>query len=59
MALDRQWIVNLLRREGYTDAAEAAERELPEQVTLDEVKAFGDKHGISHDEVISEMGGSP
>lgn len=56
---DRQWIVDLLRRAGYTQVADEAEHELPDPVTLEEVKAFGDKHGISHDELISQLGGSP
>lgn len=56
---DRQWIVSLLRRAGYTQVADEAEHELPDPVTLDEIKAFADKHGISHDELISQMGGSP
>jgi hypothetical protein len=56
---DRQWVVDLLRRAGYTRAAEDAERDLPERVTLEEVVAFADQHGISRGELISQMGGSP
>jgi hypothetical protein len=32
MSQDRQWFVNMLRRLGYTEAAEEAERELPDPV---------------------------
>jgi hypothetical protein len=32
---------------------------LPEQVSLDEVIKFTDRFGISRDEVMSRMGGSP
>ena len=51
MPQDRQWLVNTLRRLGYPQAAEDAARELPEQVP--------DRHGLSRDEVVSRMGGSP
>ena len=59
MAQDRQWLVDSLRHVGLTQAAEDAERELPEQVSLEEIKKFADRHGISRDEIISRMGGSP
>ena len=56
---DRSWLVQMLRQLGYTREADAALRELPDEPSLDEVKAFGDRHGISHDELTSRMGGSP
>ena len=59
MSQDRQWFVDTLRRLGYTEAAAAAERELPKQVSLEEVKTFTDRYNISRDEVMSQMGGSP
>lgn len=59
MAQDRQWLVDSLRHVGLTQAAEDAERELPEQVSLEEIQKFADRHGISRDEIISRMGGSP
>ena len=59
MSQDRQWVIDLLRRLGYTRAAEEAARELPDPVTMEEIKKFGDRHGISHDDIMSEMGGSP
>jgi len=59
MAQDRQWLVDSLRHVGLTQAAEDAERELPEQVSLAEIQQFADRHGISKDEIISRMGGSP
>ena len=37
MAQDKQWFVHTLRRLGYTEAAEAAERELPEPFSTDEL----------------------
>jgi hypothetical protein len=59
MPNDRQWLVDTLRRLGYTQAADEAARVLPEQVSLDEIIKFTDRFGISRDEVISRMGGSP
>ena len=59
MAHDRQWVVDSLRRVGLMQAAEDAARELPDPVTTEEVQQFADRHGISRDEVISRMGGSP
>ena len=59
MSQDRQWFLNTLRRLGYTEAADAAERELPDAVSLEELKKFTDRYGISRDEVMSQMGGSP
>jgi hypothetical protein len=59
MSQDKQWFVKTLRRLGYTEAAEEAERELPDPVSLEELKTFTDRYNISRDEVISQMGGSP
>jgi hypothetical protein len=59
MSQDRQWFLHTLRRLGYTEAADAAERELPDPVSLEELKEFTDRYNISRDEVMSQMGGSP
>ena len=59
MAYTRQWLVDILRRLGYAQAADAALRELPEEFDLKELQEFGDRHGISRDEVTDAMGGSP
>jgi hypothetical protein len=59
MAYTRQWLVDLLRRLGYKQAAEDALREMPEEFDLKQLQAFGDRHGISRDEVTDAMGGSP
>jgi hypothetical protein len=58
MAQDRQHVVDTLRRLGMTEAADDAEQVLPEQVSSEELLEFGDKHGISRDELMSRMGGS-
>jgi len=52
-------IVRLLRRAGLEDAAEEAERVLPEKFDLMRAAEFGMRHGITRDELISRMGGSP
>lgn len=59
MAYDRQWVVSFLHRMGYPRAADEAAEALPDPVTKEQVQAFADQHGISRDELISEMGGSP
>jgi hypothetical protein len=59
MAYTKEWLVDLLRRLGYTEAAEDASRELPDEFDLSQLQEFGDRHGISRDEVSDAMGGSP
>lgn len=59
MAYDRQWIIDQLRRLGYTQEADEAARTLPDQVSGEELTEWGDRHGISRDEIIDRMGGSP
>jgi hypothetical protein len=59
MAYTRQWLVDILRRLGYTQAADDALREMPEEFDRKQLQEFGDRHGISHDEVTDAMGGSP
>jgi hypothetical protein len=59
MALDRQWVVDTLRRLGYEHEAEEAARELPDPVDHEQLREFGDRHGISVTELTDRMGGSP
>ena len=59
MAYSRQWVVDTLRRIGYTQEADEALRVLPEEIDLQQLEQFGDRHGISRDELVSRMGGSP
>jgi hypothetical protein len=59
MSYDRQWVVDTLRRLGYTEEADEAAQVLPEQVSLEELHELADKHRISRDELTSRMGGSP
>ena len=57
--MDRQWVVDTLRRLGYVQEAEEAARVLPDPVEMEQLIEFGDKYGISRDELTSRMGGSP
>jgi hypothetical protein len=59
MAYDRQWIIDLLRRLGYGREADEAAQVLPDQVSVEQLQEFSDQHGISRDELIDRMGGSP
>jgi hypothetical protein len=59
MAISRQWAIDLMNHLGYAEAAEEAARVLPEQFDLQQLKEFGDRHGISRTELESRMGGSP
>ena len=59
MTESRQWVVDMLRRMGYAQEADEAARELPDPVDLEQLREFGDRHGISRDELNSRMGGSP
>jgi hypothetical protein len=59
MAQSRQWVVNTLRRLGFTQEAEAALRELPEEIDSEQLREFGDRHGIGSNTLTDRMGGSP
>lgn len=59
MAYSRQWLVDTLRLLGYTQAADDALRNLPDEIPLEQLEAFGNQHGINRDELVSRMGGSP
>jgi hypothetical protein len=59
MSYDRQWVIDTLRRLGYTEAADGAERELPSQPSEEQVVNFADRYGINRGELMSRMGGSP
>ena len=58
MAQSRQWVVDLLRRMGYSPEADDAARELPDPVQFEQLLEFGNRYGISRDELVSRMGGS-
>ncbi|HET7467289.1 MAG TPA: hypothetical protein VFL29_11530 [Candidatus Dormibacteraeota bacterium] len=59
MAYTRKWLVDLLRRLGYVEAANDALRDMPEEFDLTRLQEFGEQHDISRDEVTGALGGSP
>jgi hypothetical protein len=59
MSTSRESVVSLLHSLGYQDAAEEAERDLPDPVDTEQAVAFGERHGISRGELMDRMGGSP
>ena len=59
MARDRQSLVEFFRRLGYTQAADEAAQALPDPVPREQARKFAQRYGISRDELISRMGGSP
>jgi hypothetical protein len=59
MLMTKQEIVRVLRNAGLPHVAEEAERSLPDEVELERAVEFGARYGITRDELISRMGGSP
>lgn len=59
MAYSKHWLADLLRHLGYSQAADEALRELPEEFDREQLEEFADRHNLSRDDVISRMGGSP
>ena len=55
----RQHVIDLLRRVGLTEMAEAALHDLPDPVDREDVAAWGGKRNIDMDYFINRMGGSP
>ncbi|HXP55399.1 MAG TPA: hypothetical protein VN847_10600 [Streptosporangiaceae bacterium] len=59
MKQSRDKVVDLMRRTGHTRVADLAEKELPDPVDFEQVIEFATRHGITRDDLISQMGGSP
>jgi hypothetical protein len=59
MLIAKQEIVEVLRKTGHSEAAEEADRSLPDPVELERAAEFGMRFGITRDQLISGMGGSP
>jgi hypothetical protein len=55
----RQHVVDLLNRLRHTELAEEASRVLPDAVDADWLAEWLLQHGLTHDDFISQMGGSP
>lgn len=52
-------VVRVLRNAGLSEAAEEAERTLPDELDIERAADFGAPYGITRDMLISRMGGSP
>jgi hypothetical protein len=59
MAYSRQWLVDLLRRNGYQKEADEALRTLPDEIGRAQLVEFGNAHNVFVDEIVNRMGGSP
>lgn len=59
MLIAKQEVIELLRRAGHHEVAEEAERSLPDPVDLERAAAFGLQYGVTRDDLISRLGGSP
>ena len=59
MAYSRQWVVDTLRHLGFAKEAEEALQELPEEIDGEQLREFGDRHGIGSNTLTDRMGGSP
>ena len=59
MPYSKQELVSIMRRTGYAELADEAERVLPDPVDIDQLTAFAQAHGVNRDDFMSEMGGSP
>jgi hypothetical protein len=55
----REQVVGVHRAAGLFDAADDAERELHAEVEYQQAEEYTGRHGITKDELISRMGGSP
>ena len=52
-------VVDVLHTLQRQDLADEASRDLPDPVDIDRLVAWMIQHGLSRDEMISRMGGSP
>jgi hypothetical protein len=59
MDYSRHHVVEVLRRAGLSDLADEASRTLPETIDGGKLATWAFEHGISHDDLVSRLGGSP
>ena len=55
----RQHVVDVLHTLHRPDLADEASRDLPDPVDIDRLVPWMTQHGLSRDELVSQMGGSP
>lgn len=59
MQVTRQHVVDILRRTGLLEVADEATRVLPDPVDLDYAVSWCARRGVTHDDLVNLMGGSP
>jgi len=55
----RQYVADRLRLQGFPELADVALRELPDPVDVEQLESWGMRYGVTKDDLISHMGGSP
>ena len=55
----RQDVVDVLRTLRYPELADEAARDLPDPVDINRLENWAIQHGLSRDDMVSQMGGSP
>jgi hypothetical protein len=59
MEVSRDHVVHILRRAGFQEVADEAEKELPVALDLDQAMNWCARHGVNETDVVSQLGGSP
>jgi hypothetical protein len=59
MEYSRQHVIDLLHTLRRPELVDEASRDLPDPVGVDQLVVWGMQHGLTHDEMVSQMGGSP
>lgn len=57
--ITRQQVADVLRKAGLPELANEAQHVLPDPVDVEQVAAWGWRHGITMEKLTSRMGGSP
>jgi hypothetical protein len=52
-------VIHILRRAGFREVADEAEKELPVALDIDEALNWCAQHGVNQSDVVSQLGGSP
>jgi hypothetical protein len=55
----RQYVIDVLHTLRRPDLAEEALKDLPDPVDVDRLGAWMTEHGLSRDELVNRLGGSP
>jgi len=55
----RQHVLDVLRRAGFVEEAQQLAASLPDTIDIDEAAELLMPYGITKDELVSRMGGSP